>query len=160
MMMQSVASKQLFRCPWRTSPARERGREKGERKRAFDRSLSSTDCSWAAHDLGDSILIGLIRNRWNRRKQTEIKSKNSMNDIKAMPRLAKWHRNLTLESKSRVSILCLGTNSSVVDGQAKDFRASLLMNCLCLSFISIASRVWFSLMNCKHNRDWSPGLRV
>ena len=55
----------------------------------------------------------------------------------SLPRLAKWHRNLTLESKSRVSILCLGTNSSVVDGQAKDFRASLLMNCLCLSFISM-----------------------
>ena len=42
--------------------------------------------------------------------------------------LAKWHRNLALKAEPRVSKLCLGTNSSVVDGQPKDFRARLLMS--------------------------------
>ena len=64
--MQSVASKQLSWCPWRTS------RKKKGRKEAFDRSLISKDWSWSDRDLGDSTLIRLIRNRWSKRKQAEI----------------------------------------------------------------------------------------
>ena len=76
------------------------------------------------------------------------------------PRLAKWHRNLTLESESRVSILCLGTKLVCHRWSRQRLSRQTANESLYVYLISIASRIWFSLMDCKCNRDWRPGLLV
>ena len=61
--------------------------------------------------------------------------------IIAQPRLAKWHRNLTLESESRVSILCLGTKLVCHRWSRQRLSRQTANESLYVYLISIASRI-------------------
>ena len=58
-----------------------------------------------------------------------------------LPRLAKWHRNLTLESESRVSILCLGTKLVCHRWSRQRLSRQTANESLYVYLISIASRI-------------------
>ena len=69
-------------------------------------------------------------------------------------------KELILRWESRVSILCLGTKLVCHRWSRQRLSRQTANESLYVYLISIASRIWFSLMDCKCNRDWRPGLLV
>jgi hypothetical protein len=64
--------------------------------------------------------------------------------LEKQPGQAKRHRHLSLESDSRVSILYLGTFRCVIDDQAKDLRATLLID-YCTANVNRSTRLLIEL---------------
>ena len=72
--------------------------------------------------------------------------------------LVKWHRNRTVESESSGLILCPGSKTCLSsNGQAKGFRARVLMNHFIVYIMRIPFRSEFSLMNCKMEQGLEAG---